>query len=211
MSKSTPKASIFIIEDDENLSANMELILTMEGYQVTVAADGADGLVKMNRKYPDMILCDILLPTMDGYEVFERVKNNPFLAKVPFLFISALNQRHQVRQGMVLGADDYLGKPFSREELLTAVAVRLERFALMASAVRHKPIEVTAKQKILLSRITRREREVLILVAAGFTSKEIASTLYISDRTVEIHRANLMKKLEVTNAASLASWAKLIR
>ena len=206
----TKKKTILIIEDDDHLRANTALILSMEGYHVTVAADGATGLAMLRRKRPDMILCDILLPTMNGFEVFETIKSNPFLAEIPFLFISALNERQQIRQGMVMGADDYLGKPFSREELIAAVAARLDRFAALGLVGSEDGIDAMADSEKRLRQITRREREVLILVASGFTSKAIAAALEISYRTVEVHRSKLMKKLGVTNATGLVHWAKLV-
>jgi DNA-binding NarL/FixJ family response regulator len=210
MDRLTKERTILIIEDDDHLRANTALILSMEGYHVTVAADGATGLAMLRRKRPDMILCDILLPTMNGFEVFETIKSNPFLAEIPFLFISALNERQQIRQGMVMGADDYLGKPFSREELIAAVAARLDRFAALGLVGSEDGIDAMADSEKRLRQITRREREVLILVASGFTSKAIATTLKISYRTVEVHRSKLIKKLGVTNATGLVHWAKLL-
>ncbi len=206
----TKKKTILIIEDDNHLRANMALILSMEGYRVTVANNGATGLAMLRRNRPDMILCDILLPKKNGFEVFEAIKSNPFLAKTPFLFISALNEPQQIRQGMVMGADDYLGKPFSREELIAAVAARLDRFAALGLVGSEDGIDAMADSEKRLRQITRREREVLILVASGFTSKAIAAALEISYRTVEVHRSKLMKKLGVTNATGLVHWAKLV-
>ncbi len=206
----TKKKTILIIEDDNHLRANMALILSMEGYRVTVADNGATGLAMLRRNRPDMILCDILLPEKNGFEVFETIKKNPFLAKIPFLFISALNEPQQIRQGMVMGADDYLGKPFSREELITTVAARLDRVAALGALVSEDGVDAMADSSKRLRQITRREREVLILVARGFTSKAIAAALEISYRTVEVHRSKLMKKLGATNATSLVHWAKLV-
>ena len=210
MSRLMEKISILIIEDDDKLGANMALILSMEGYRTTVVTDGANGLAMIRKKRPDVILCDILLPKMNGFEVLEHIKNDPFLARIPFLFISALNERHQVRHGMAIGADDYLGKPFSRKELIAAVAARLDRFATMGPVSSKNRFDSVADSTTRLRQLTRREREVLILVASGFTSKEIAVTLKISYRTVEVYRAKLMKKLGATNATGLVHWAKLI-
>ncbi len=202
--------NILIIEDDDFLRANTALILSLEGYRVTMASDGATGLAMIRKKRPDVILCDILLPKMNGFEVLEAIKSDPFLARIPFLFISALNERQQIRQGMEVGADDYLGKPYSREDLLAAVAARLNRFAAMGPIGSQDGVDAMADSAKRLHQITRREREVLILVASGFTSKEIAVTLKISYRTVEVHRYKLMKKLGVTNATGLVHWAKLV-
>ena len=201
--------SLLIIEDDPQLSSNMELILKMEGFQVMVAADGLSGLAMIRTKKPDLILCDILLPGLDGYFVFETIKNNPLLAKIPFLFVSALDEPPQVRKGMLIGADDYITKPFAAEDLVAAVATRLERFAAIRPPSPNKRGEGTSEQKARLRSITRREREILLLVATGLTSREIADTLCISKKTVDVHRSRLMKKLDAANAVALASWAKV--
>ncbi len=210
MSGSKAKASLLIIEDDADLRANMALILKMEGFKVKVAKDGPAGLAMIRRVKPDLILCDILMPGLDGYSVMETVKHDPFLAKIPFLFVSALNDRGQVRNGMILGADDYLTKPFSADELLAAIKARLQRFAALYPAPVAAAKESAVEQGDRLGRLTRREREILLLVGGGLSSKEIARTLFISKKTVDVHRSRLMKKLGAANAVSLVSWARMI-
>lgn len=210
MTGSKTKTTILIIEDDVTVSENIALILEMEGFSVRVAPDGLTGLAMIRRKRPHLILCDILMPGMDGYSVIESIKQNPFYAKIPFLFISALNERGQVRKGMSNGADDYLTKPFSTEELLAAINARLERFAVFDATSLNGPAGVTEEQRARLSQITRREREVLLLVGKGLSSKDIAHTLFISKKTVDVHRDRLMKKLGAANAVSLASWASIV-
>jgi len=186
----------------------MACILNMEGFDVRVAADGLSGLAMIRKKQPDLILCDILMPRMDGYAFHEALRNLPHLAKIPFIYVSALNEHAQVRKGMLAGADDYLTKPFSAEELLAAVGARLNRFETIRPASRAR-VKATAEQTARLRQITPREREILLLVAKGLTSREIGDTLFISYKTVEVHRARLMKKLGAANAVSLSYWAGL--
>lgn len=207
MTGAKTQTTILIIEDDVTMSENIALILEMEGFGVRVASDGPTGLAMIRQKKPHLILCDILMSGMDGYSVIEVVKKNPFYAKIPFLFISALNERDHVRKGMSNGADDYLTKPFSTEELLAAINARLQRLAVFDETPLMGPAGTTEEQRVRLGQVTRREKEVLLLVGKGLSSKEIAQTLFISKKTVDVHRDRLMKKLGATNAVSLASWA----
>ena len=119
--------SILIIEDDPSIRSNMELILRMEGYDVRTAPDGVSGLGMMREKRPDLILCDVLMPEMDGHTLLDVVRNEGSLADIPFIFVTALSERAEVRRGMSAGADDYLAKPFSADDLVTAVTGRLHR------------------------------------------------------------------------------------
>jgi len=197
--------SILIVEDDPLLCDNMALILQMEGYEIRTAPDGIAALALITEKRPDLILCDILLPEMDGYCFLEEIKKNDTFSDIIFIFVSALGEKSDMRRGMYAGADDYLTKPFSSEDLLATVTGRLRK----NEYIRRQPTNITAstEQEILMSRITQREREVLVLVGKGATTKEIAEQLFISPKTVEGHRTNLMKKLEVVNAVGLARWA----
>jgi len=197
--------SILIIEDDPSICSNMELILDMEGFDVRTAPDGVTGLARICEQRPDLILSDILMPEMDGHTLLELLKNEQDFADIPFIFVSALGERADVRRGMSAGADDYLAKPFSADELITAVTVRLHRLETM----RRRSTNAAYKEEhaILRQRISVRELEVLRLVGHGATSREIATQLGISLRTVEVHRSNLMRKLDAANAAILARWA----
>lgn len=199
--------SILIIEDDPLLCKNMELILQMEGFEVCTAPNGVTGQAQMAEKKPDLILCDILMPGMDGHTLLEEIKKNPDFCDILFIFVTALSEHADIRRGMLAGADDYLTKPFSTDDLLTSVNGRLRKLeALQKRAI---PVASAAEQEILRSRISVREREVLILVGRGVTTREIADRLFISPKTVEVHRSKLMKKLEVVNAVGLAHWATI--
>jgi len=197
--------SILIIEDDPSICGNMELILQMEGFDVRTATDGVSGLDKICEKRPDLILCDILMPEMDGHTLLNVLKNEGTLADIPFIFVTARGEHADVRRGMSAGADDYLSKPFTADDLVTAVTGRLHRFEMMR--LHSAKIAFKEEHAFLRQRVTARELEVLLLVGTGATSREIADRLGISLRTVEVHRSSLMSKLDAVNAATLARWA----
>lgn len=197
--------SILIIEDDPSICSNMELILKMEGFEVRTANDGQSGLEMIRKNCPDLVLCDILMPEMDGFSLLDALKNDCECADTPFIFVTALSERTDIRRGMSAGADDYLTKPFSAEELVTAVTGRLQR--LEAIRLHSTKTVFKEEQAVLRRRVSARELEVLLLVGQGVTSKEIAERLGISLRTVEVHRSSLMSKLDAVNAAMLARWA----
>jgi len=198
--------SILIIEDDPAYISMMEVILQMEGFTVRAASNGQSGLAMLHEKRPDLILCDIMMPDMDGHAVLEALKDDKALADVPFVFVTALGERAEVRRGMSEGADDYLSKPFSADELLAAVTGRIRRHELIIQ--QHDKSVFQEEQAIFRTRkITGRELNVLLMVGKGSTSKEIAEEMGLSVKTIEVHRYNLMNKLGASNAAILARWA----
>lgn len=197
--------SILIIEDNPAICSNMELILQMEGFNIRTALDGQSGHARVREKLPDLILCDILMPGMDGLTLLDLLKNDGTLADITFIFVTALDERGEIRRGMSAGADDYLTKPFSAEELISAVTGRLHRFETIR--LHRTRNEFKKEHDTLRQLVTAREREVLMLVGTGATSKKIAEQLGISLRTVEVHRSNLMNKLDAANTAMLTRWA----
>ena len=197
--------SILIFEDDAVSCVYMEFFLKKEGFDVRCASDGHSGLDLLYKKRPDLILCDIMMPDMDGHAVLEAVRKEPAFADIPFIFVTALVDRAAVRQGMNEGADDYLPKPFTTDELLAAVSSRICRHEVISS--QHSKFAFQEERAILLKKTSKREREILLLVGKGGTSKEIARQLFVSLKTIERHRENIMKKLNATNAATLARWA----
>ena len=118
---------ILVIEDDHDVRANVIEILQLEGFTVVVAQDGEEGLEFAKTLGPDLILCDIALPKKSGYEVLTEVRSDPHITLTPFMFLTAKASKHDMREGMQLGADDYLTKPFTIQELLTAVHTQLKK------------------------------------------------------------------------------------
>src|SRR6266581_792976 len=126
---------ILIIEDDPGIRRGLALTLKNEGYRVTEAENGRAGLEAAGKELPDLVLCDINMPEMDGYAVVEQLRRMPALTSTPFIFLTARGAHADVRKGMALGADDYLTKPFTRAELLEAVTVRLKKLAAWREAL----------------------------------------------------------------------------
>ncbi len=118
---------VLVIEDEEYLCDNIASILEFEGFEPITATDGLQGITLARRHLPDLIICDIMMPGIDGYEVLQTLRSDPATSTIPFIFLTARVGREQVRQGMVLGADDYLTKPFNPDELTASVRARLER------------------------------------------------------------------------------------
>lgn len=118
---------ILIIEDNEDVRENTADLLELYRYQVATSPDGASGLLKAKEFHPDLIICDIMMPGMDGYQVLASLQGEPETASIPFIFLSARADKTDIRKGMNLGADDYLTKPFEEHELLEAIDSRLKK------------------------------------------------------------------------------------
>ena len=121
------KGIILIVEDNQILQDGLRDILDMEGYTVLTAGDGLGAIKLMDQILPDLILSDIAMPVMDGYVFFDAVRSRPDWVTIPFVFLTARGEREDVLNGKKLGVEDYLVKPLSREELITAVRARLAR------------------------------------------------------------------------------------
>jgi CRP-like cAMP-binding protein len=119
--------TILLIEDDADMRDNIAEILELADYHVVRAENGKRGVELAKKSPPDLILCDIMMPELDGYGVLHMLSKTPATAEVPFIFLTAKAERSDVRRGMELGADDYLTKPFEESELLNAVEGRLRR------------------------------------------------------------------------------------
>ncbi|GAB2515650.1 response regulator [Spirosoma aerophilum] len=120
--------SILLIEDNEAIRENTAEILELTGYKVITAENGKVGVERALESRPDLVICDIMMPVLDGYGVLHIFNKNPQLSGVPFIFLTAKSERTDFRKGMELGADDYLTKPFDESELLSAIEGRLNRF-----------------------------------------------------------------------------------
>jgi DNA-binding response OmpR family regulator len=197
---------ILLVEDENQLRENIAELLEIQGFEV-LAVDSGDKAVSFLPDFkPSVILCDIRMPRFDGFWVLMEIRKNKTFGNVPFIFISAKADRRDVRTGMDLGADDYLTKPFSSEELLSAVRARLERandqqLSLMDTfneSHRAKPEDFRV--------LTPAEKKVLHYVALNNTSASIAEKLEISSKTVDNHRANISTKLKIKGNLSLLRY-----
>jgi DNA-binding NarL/FixJ family response regulator len=215
------KKKILIIEDQAPMRRNIGLMLQLEGYAVVSAENGRIGLEMARKENPDLILCDVMMPELDGYGVVQALREDPDFAATPFIFLTAKSDRGDVRIGMNFGADDYLTKPVVRDDLLAAVLVRLNK----ASAVQERIAEAEAgsggfnpdfsshEPLVKALNITPREAEVLLWVAQGKSNADVASILGMSEKTAKQHMGNLFVKLglENRNAAAMRAVEVLSR
>ena len=125
------KLHILLIEDNDELRDNTAEILELANYKVTTAANGKVGVEKALKSKPDLIICDIMMPVLDGYGVLHLINKNPELESVPFIFLTAKSERSDFRKGMEMGADDYITKPFTDIELLNAIDSRMKKINLL--------------------------------------------------------------------------------
>lgn len=127
--------TVLVVEDEQAILEIITYLLQDEGYKVLQASNGTAALLLLEEDRPDLIISDIRMPGMDGFELCERVRANPDFVQLPFIFLTGKDERADMRRGMGLGADDYLTKPFEPEDLLTAVRVRLSRAAETQAAI----------------------------------------------------------------------------
>ncbi len=123
----TAMQQILLIEDEPLIRESLEDVLSLEGFSLITARDGKAGLQAIHQRRPDLVICDINMPEMDGYKVLDALRQEPTTQNIPFIFLTARSSRTDQRHGMELGADDYLTKPFTVEELMNAVRTRLQR------------------------------------------------------------------------------------
>lgn len=138
---------VLLIEDDVTVRENTAELLELSNYEVVTASNGRLGVDKAKATLPDIIVCDIMMPEMDGYGVLQELAKSADTANIPFIFLSAKTEHKDIRKGMDLGADDYLTKPFEEEDLLSAIESRLAKVAILKNMEKKAP----AKQEARLS------------------------------------------------------------
>ena len=126
---------ILIIEDQPDVRENIEAILELEDYETLIAENGEMGIEMAENHHPDLILCDVMMPKLDGFGVVQALRQNPITSTIPLIFLTAKADRLSLRQGMDLGGDDYLTKPFTLDELINAVKSRLSKQTLIQKDV----------------------------------------------------------------------------
>jgi signal transduction histidine kinase len=129
---------ILVIEDERDIRRVLQQILELNSYEVTEAATGPEGLRSVTEQPPDLIICDVALPGMDGFAVLRELRKNPATESIPVIFLTARAERENIRLGMNLGAEDYLTKPFAADELLHSVAARLQRRATIEARIQQE-------------------------------------------------------------------------
>jgi DNA-binding NarL/FixJ family response regulator len=194
---------ILIIEDEPEMRRNITTILRLEGFQPIAAENGRIGLSVATKEKPDLILCDVMMPELDGYDVIKELHNEPATMNIPFIFLTAKGEKTDIRGGMNLGADDYLTKPVDKGDLLRAIKMRLARAEQLGR--REFSLKFDSSAPLEKLGLTARVAEVLLWVAQGKTNGDIAQILGISESTVKKHLLEIFSTLgvETRSAATL--------
>ena len=173
---------ILIIEDNFELRDGIRDYLEAEDYEIIDAADGLEGLRKAKEYLPDLIVCDITMPKLDGYKVLSSLKQNSSTSLIPFIFLTSKTERTDLREGMELGADDYLTKPFTRDELLRALhSVFIKRENLL-ERIGAQTVERKAEEFVML-RIADKPRLVQVEDIKAINANGDYSEVILDDKT----------------------------
>lgn len=181
------RKKILCIEDERDTAALIVEELEDRGFEISVAYSGQEGLLAVMKDIPDLILCDVRMPTMTGFEVLERLNElAPRIGHIPFVFLTAIGDRESELKGRQLGSDDYVTKPIDFDRLVLIVYGRIAR---VARTMVLPDVAILSNQEI----------RVLTSVARGKTSVEIARELHLSKRTVEFHLDSAKSKLQAAS------------
>jgi DNA-binding NarL/FixJ family response regulator len=197
---------ILVIEDDQYLGELVTDALQLSGYSTHLAMNGIEGLDCIHRINPDLVLCDITMPLLDGMSLVETIRKDYRYDDLPFIFMTARSSPGDVRTGMSKGADDYMTKPFTVKELLQTVESRLKRVKkIQLSAQPDRAGDNRVLQ--LIDSLTKSEKNIIKLIANGLTTEQIAQNLHVSPKTIENHRHNITLKMDLKGKNSLMQFA----
>jgi DNA-binding NarL/FixJ family response regulator len=210
---------VLVVDDDTTLRLALTRYLEKRGFTVHNAASGTDGLSEFEQNPPDLVVSDVMMPEMDGYEFCRRLRSTRSGQLVPFIFLSSRAEVDARVQGHSMGADDYIIKPFEPRELLAKIEAQLERSRRMHSEIvrliqnnnlSHEGTVATSQPTVappVALPLTPAEEKVFWEVVQGFTNKQIGDRLFISPRTVQTHLSNILSKLQLENRSQLVRFA----
>lgn len=201
-------AKILIIDDNPKYLADA---LPLYGYEVDVATDGIQGIKKLTSEKNDfdMVLLDVMMPNMDGWETLKTIRNNKKLENLPIIMITALNEEQKEISGLKFGADDYVVKPFILPNLLARIEALLRRSTWQKEKVNNVDLKFVQEGEI--EPLTAREKEILKMVSQGASNNDIAEKLFVREVTVKTHLNSIFKKLKVKNRTQAVLLAMQMR
>lgn len=186
---------ILLVDDNPKF---LEDVLPFYGYEVKCAHDGVECLEILNSdELFELVLLDIMMPKMDGWETLKNIRKTPICKDIPVIMLTAVNEDQKMVTGLKIGADDYIVKPFVLPNLLARIEAVLRRSRTIQN--KSQKSNVTINQINQFNSLTRREKDVLLLVTQGENNKSIAEKLVVSEITVKSHLNNIFKKLNVSN------------
>jgi DNA-binding response OmpR family regulator len=205
---------ILVVDDDLTLRTALSRYLSKRGFHVQDVPSGSEALKWLENEPVDIIVSDVLMPEMDGFEFCRRLRASRVGQLVPFIFLSSKAEVEDRVLGHSIGADDYVIKPFEPRELLAKIEAQLERsrrthaeiIRLMQQTVAPKAEAVTPKVPHPLP-LTPAEEKVFWEVIQGYTNKQIGEHLFVSPRTVQTHLSNILNKLQLENRSQLVRYA----
>ena len=219
---------ILVVDDDKILRTVLQHTLEQEGYQVTIVNSGADAIQSFENDTPDIVISDVSMPEMDGFEFCRLLRSLPSGQLIPFIFLSARDDLEDKIQGHSIGADDYLTKPFEIKELLAKIEALIEKSRRIHAEIVHIIGQLTSGNMSQINTtmtsldrsitaenshtpdplpLTPAEERVFWEVIQGFTNKQISERLFISPRTVQTHLSNILNKLNLDNRTQLVRFA----
>ena len=212
--------TILVADDDLGTRLAIGDYLEVTGYSVLRAENGQDALTMVEKFQPHLIVTDVTMPRMDGYEFVRKVRQQPAFRLLPVVFLTARTETHERIRGYQLGCDVYLPKPFELQELGAVVRHLLERLQMIEMEWRSRSplptaIDSAATQHTNLAaalakievKLTKREQEVVLLLSDGLSNAQIGDRLHLSPRTVEKYVSSLLDKTYTSNRAELMRFA----
>lgn len=200
---------LLLVDDEPNLLVAVAAVLRSDGFEVTTARNGREALAQVAQSPPDLIVSDVRMPGMDGYEVARRLRSTPTYALIPIVFLSAKDETADRVEGFQSGVDVYLTKPFEPSELIAVIRGILKRIERTHSTIARLVGPEAEKQETVHVRdeeLTEAEWRVACEVARGLSNKEIAAEFNISVRTVENHISHILGKKGFTNRVEIARY-----
>lgn len=211
--------TILVADDDLGTRLSISDYLEQAGYTVLMAANGLEALKRVEEYQPHLIVTDVTMPQMDGYELVRRVRQKPALRLLPVVFLTARTETHERIRGYQVGGDVYLPKPFELQELGVIVRNLLERLQMIelewrsrnssmsGDSLTTQDTHIAIPSTYPALKLTEREQEVLTLLAEGLSNVQIGERLHLSPRTVEKYVSSLLNKTDTSNRAELVRFA----
>jgi DNA-binding NarL/FixJ family response regulator len=202
-------STVLIVDDDAVIQLALTRRLQDQGFEVINTASGEEALrlftTQAAKVVVDVVVSDVIMPGMGGFEFCHQLRSSPGGALVPFIFLSSLGGLSNRVQGHLMGADDYLVKPFSAQELIAKVKGAIARSQRLHSVL-EQMVAATSNRPAPLP-LTPAEERVFWQVVQGFTNKQIGEHLFLSPRTVQTHLSNMLTKLNLENRSQIVRFA----
>ncbi len=199
---------LLVVDDEPNLLRAVAACLRAGGYDVSTARSGREALVQLAEAVPDLVVSDVRMPGMDGYQLMRQLRGAPRTALVPIVFLTAKDETADRIEGFRAGVDAYLTKPFEPDELIAVVNGILNRVERTHSQIARLVGSTVANAQMIFrdDELTEAEGRVALAVSRGLSNKEIAAELEISVRTVENHISHILDKKRFNNRVEIARY-----